>query len=221
MLPLVSETRPPATEDPDVDPDTLHRLRAADEQALGTVLDRFRERLTRVIRLRMDPRLNGRVDAEDVLQDTFFAAAQRLQHFAKNDASTFVWLRGIAMQTLVDVTRHHLHAAKRGVGAERKIAGPGPDATAAHLADQLFGAQTTPTRAAVRAEMIERLQLVLEELSETDREILVLRHFEELTNNQAAEVLGLHKAASTNRYVRALRRLRAALDGVPGFEPDA
>jgi RNA polymerase sigma-70 factor (ECF subfamily) len=198
----------------------IARLEGGEDAVLGELFCAFRDRLRRTVQFRMDPRLLGRIDAQDVLQESYLAAAQRLDHFRRSvTTSLFVWLRTITMQSLIDATRHHLGAQKRDVNAEVPLDSRGrcAEGTAASLAGYLLGQLTSPTRAAVRAELAERLTGILDDLSELDREILILRHFEELTNNEAAQVLGIHKAASTNRYIRALGRLRAVLAELPEF----
>ena len=155
------------------------------------------------------------------MQDAYLAASQRLDHYRDGDFDRcFVWLRAITIQTVVDTARRHLGAQKRSAGAEVSLhaESPATDHTAACLAGHLIGQLTSPTRAAVRAELSETLAKVLEEMAPLDREILILRHFEGLTNNEAAQTLGIHKAASTNRYLRALRRLRDVLAQYPEFQ---
>ncbi len=160
--------------------------------------------------VRLDARLLGRVDAEDVLQESYLEAVKRAHHYREGTSSQFVWVRLVVLQTLADVARRHLGAGRRSVAREVSL----PDAngtTRCGLAQPLVRTGTSPTGAAVRAEDAERLHAVIGGLSPTDQEILTLRHFEELSNGEVAEVLGLHKAAATNRYLRALQRLRVAL----------
>lgn len=197
-------------------PDTnelFARLQRGDREALGELLCAHADRLRRMIQVRLHPKLLGRVDPDDILQESYLAAAQRIEHFRGDTATAFfVWLRAVTQQTLVDATRHHLLTKKRSAGAEVSLETRGGSThSTASLGQRLPGDITTPTRAAVRAEFAEQLELTMARLSERDREILLLRHFEELTNNEAAAVLGIHKATSTNRYLRALRRLEAAL----------
>jgi RNA polymerase sigma-70 factor (ECF subfamily) len=185
--------------------DQVGRLRDGGEQALADLFSEYRDRLKRMVRFRLDRRLFGRVDASDVLQEAYLDAF-------------FVWLRLITGQTLIDVHRHHLGAQMRGADQEVSMERGGvPHASSMCLAAQFVGHLTSPSQAAMRAETLARLQTALDDMDPMDREILALRHFEELGNNEAAEVLGLQKAAASNRYVRALRRLKEALAGVPGF----
>lgn len=193
------------------------RLRAGDDSALAEAFESCRDRLARLVRLRLDPRLLGRLDPEDVLQEGWLSAARRLDHFRSRDgASLFLWLRMIVVQALTDATRRHLATKKRDAGAEeRGVASHAGNPTS--LAGRLLSRLTSPTRAAVRAELAERIEGVLAGMSELDQEILVLRHFEELTNQETAEALGLHKSAATQRYLRALRRLESILSAQPGL----
>lgn len=195
------------------------RLRGGDEQALAVLFSRYRERLKQLVEFRLDQRMRGRVDASDVLQEAFLDANQRLRHFtAKQEMSVFVWLRQVTLQRLIDVHRRHVNAQARNVKQEVAIRHGDPSApTSALMAAQLVGHFTSPSQQAMRAEMLEQVQQALDCIDETDREVLALRHFEELTNNEVAEVLGITKAGASNRYVRALARLKAALEKIPGF----
>ncbi|HEX5269681.1 MAG TPA: sigma-70 family RNA polymerase sigma factor [Gemmataceae bacterium] len=191
-----------------------------DQKAAAALFARFHERLLKMVRLRMDRRLQGRVDSEDVLQETYLDASRRLPTLADNPpASFFLWLRFLAAQKLIDARRHHLGADKRNAGLEVSLyRGPMPEATSASLAAQLLGRLTSPSFAAVRAETQLKVQEVLNSMDPIDREVLVLRHFEHLSNNETAELLGITKAAASKRYVSALRRLKETLKGLPGFD---
>lgn len=207
------------TNDPDISP-LLERLIANDASALGPLFDHFRPKLMRMINLRLDPRLTSRLDAEDVLQEAWNEAQRRIQYWTVDPSRSFyVWLRLIVGQTLVDAHRRHLGAQKRSAGLEISLNAPGGamPASSQSLARHLLASRTSPSRAAMRAELASSLEDVMEQLDEIDREVLVLRHFEELTNNEVAEVLGLQKSAASNRYVRALMRLREKLERIPGF----
>ncbi len=201
--------------------ETLIQAAAAGDQSAATALFmRFHDRLLRMIRLRMDHRLNGRVDPEDILQDAYLDAAGRLGDYAaRPDMSFFLWLRFLTAQKLIDAQRHHLGVAKRDASQEISLnRGPMPEASSASLAAQLLGMLTSPSTAAMRAEMQIKVQQVLNVLEPIDREVLVVRHFEHLTNGEAAELLGISPAASSKRYITALKRLKAILSGIPGFQ---
>lgn len=197
----------------------VSRLKNGDDQALAHVFSLYRERLKRMVEFRIDRRLQGRVDSSDVLQEAYIDAAQRLRHFlAKPNMSLFVWLRQITTQRLIDIHRLHLGAQLRDAKQEVQLFGrDGSAATSASLAAGLLAQLTSPSQLAARAELVEQVEKALENMDAIDREVLAMRHFEELTNNEVAEVLGLSKAAASNRYVRALARLKDILAKIPGF----
>jgi RNA polymerase sigma-70 factor (ECF subfamily) len=199
--------------------DLLQRAMAGDAQALSELFSRYRERLRRMVRLRLDRRLYGRLDPSDVLQDAYLDVARRFPEYtAKPTLPFFLWLRSLTGQRLIDLHRQHLGAQMRDAGQEVSLyRGALPPASSASLANQLLGRLTSPTQAAVRAEMQIRLQEALNAMDPLDREVVVLRHFEELSNAETAEVLGIQKSAASKRYIRAIQRLKDILDSVPGF----
>jgi RNA polymerase sigma-70 factor, ECF subfamily len=188
-----------------------------DQRALAELLGRDRERLRRMVALRLDRRLQGRVDPSDVIQEACLDAARRLAEYHKNPTMPFfLWLRFLTGQRLLDEHRRHLGAAARDAGREISLyRGALPETTTAALAAHLLGRLTTPSQAAIRAERKIRLQEALNSLDPIDREVLVLRHFEELSNGEAAAVLGLDKSAASKRYARALVRLKDILASLP------
>jgi RNA polymerase sigma-70 factor (ECF subfamily) len=199
--------------------DLLRRARAGDRQAVADLFALYRDRLRRMVRLRMDRRLQGRVDPSDVLQEAYLDLAKRLpDYLADRKLPFYLWLRLLTGQRLVALHRHHLGAQMRDAGQEVSLYhGALPQASSISLAAQLLGRLTSPTKAAMRAEMQLHLQEVLNAMDALDREVLVLRHFEELSNNETAAVLGIQKSAASNRYVRALKRLKDTLAAMPGF----
>ena len=207
------------TSDADQADDLLDRARAGDPQALAALFDRYRDRLRHMVRLRLDRRLAGRLDPSDVLQEAFVEASKRLTPQSRErEMPAFLWLRLVTGQALIDLHRHHLGAKMRDAGLEVSLhRGSLPQASSLSLAELLLGRLTSPTRAAQRAEMQLRLQEALNPMDPIDREVLVLRHFEELSNGETAQVLGLEKTAASNRYIRALKRLKEILAGLPGF----
>ena len=192
-------------------------LRSGDTQALGELFSRERERLWRVIQFRLAEPLRGRLGPEDVLQEAYLAASQRLKHYADSPAtSPFIWLRMIVNQTLIDLHRQHLGAQRRDAAREVSLdGGPYAQATSASVAIQLIGAFTSPSGAAARADMLKLVQTAIEQMDPMDREVLALRHFEELTNSEVAETLGIEQKAASIRYIRALRRLKGILAQMP------
>ncbi len=193
------------------------RLRTGDTEALAELFSRERERLWRIIHFRLAEPLRGRLGPEDVLQEAFMAASQRLPHYAKSPAtSPFIWLRMIVNQTLVDLHRQHLGAQMRDAAREVNLdAVSYGEATSASVALQLVGVFTSPTGAAARADVLTLVQAAIEQMDPIDREVLALRHFEELSNSEVAEALGIEQKAASIRYIRALRRLKEILAQVP------
>jgi RNA polymerase sigma-70 factor (ECF subfamily) len=207
-----------------LDDSALNELNArvirGDAHALGPLLECYRPRLRMMVRLRMDRLLQTRVDASDVLQEAFLEASSRLDEFIRNPAVPFyLWLRTITGQQLLAAYRRH--CGTQGRDARREIPPPRggglPEANSGALAAHLVARLTSPSGVAMQAELKDRLEQALDELDAMDREIIVLRHFEELTNSEAAQVLDLTPSAACNRYVRALERLRQVLDKFPDF----
>jgi RNA polymerase sigma-70 factor (ECF subfamily) len=197
----------------------LERLQGGDRQALAELFAVHRPRLWRIVEFRLDRRLHRRVDPDDVLQEAFLAAAQRVEHCqGDTPASQFIWLRMIVTQTLIDVHRRHLGAQMRDADREVSIeARRMPQGTSSCMAMQLSGNLTSPSQAVMREEKARRLEEVLQQMDPVDREVLALRHFEELSNTEVAELLGIQQKAASIRYVRAVRRLKALLSQLPGF----
>jgi RNA polymerase sigma-70 factor (ECF subfamily) len=196
----------------------LRRAAAGDSSALGQALEPYRKRLRRMIALRIDRRLQGRVDPSDIVQEAYIDAARRIGEYTANSQVPFyLWLRVLAGQRLVDEYRRHLGTQARDVAREFTLFhGTMPEPTSAALAAQLLGRWTTPSEAAMRAERRLRLQAALNQMDRIDREILALRHFEQMTNGEVAAALMLDKSAASKRYVRALTRLKDILSGMPG-----
>jgi RNA polymerase sigma-70 factor, ECF subfamily len=194
------------------------RLRAGDAGAAGELFDGCRERLKRMVRLRLDRRLQGRLDASDVLQEAFIDVQKKAHDFAAKELPAYLWLRLVVAERLSILHRRHLGAQMRDASQEVSLNRGGPPAATTYsLANLLLGRLTSPTQAAVRAERQLRLQEALNGMDPVDREILALRHFEELSNSEAATVLGLSKSAASNRYIRALKRLKEILSTLPSF----
>jgi RNA polymerase sigma-70 factor (ECF subfamily) len=199
--------------------DLVRRIERGDQHALAEAFDRYRGPLRRMVLLRLDRRLQGRVDASDILQEAYLDVARRAAEYAANPTlPLFLWLRLLTGQRLLIAHRQHLRVKMRDVGQEVSLyRGALPQASSVSLAAMLLGRLTSPSLAAMRAEMQLRLQEALNGMDPLDREVLTLRHFEELSNGETAQVLGIRKSAASNRYVRALERLREVLSGMPGF----
>ena len=199
----------------------VERLRMGGSEALAELFSIHQDRLERIVQYRLDPRLYGRVDVSDILQEAYLEVSRRIQDYLDQPSvPLFIWLRQITNQILIDTHRRHL-AKMRDANQEVRIhRGNYVNASSLSLAAQLVGNLTSPSRAAMRDEILNQLRAALDEMDELDREVLVLRHFEELSNNEVAEVLGIQKSAASNRYVRALKRLRTILDGSSLFSPE-
>lgn len=190
----------------------LERLAEGGAAELANLFEAVRPRLERLVEFRLDPSLRGRVDTADVLQEAFLTISARLPDFLLSpDVSLFVWMRRLTLQCVVDTHRHHFRH-KRNAGKEIKLTGNGHgDGTSLSIAYALYDPRLSPSKAAVQVEELERMRSALEAMNEIDREVLALRHFEQLTNNETAEALGLSVTAASNRYIRAMGRLAALM----------
>ncbi len=195
------------------------RLREGDRGALGDLFSLHRQRIWRMIRFRMDRRLAARIDPDDVLQEAFLAARTRIDNFlAEPHRSFFVWLRMIALQTLFDQHRHHIGAEMRNAARDVRIDQADSSNTSLCLAAQLAGTLTSPSQAAAGLEMMQQLEQAIASMAALDQEIIAMRHFEDLTNVESAEALGISPTAASNRYVRAIARLKEILTALGGSE---
>ena len=190
------------------------RLRAGETSALVELFEANRGRLRRMVQFRLDSRLAGRVDPEDVIQEAWVDAVQRLRHF-DGKMPAFLWLRWVVQQTMVAVHRRHLGAKMRSAHKDVSIFG-GP-ATSTAMAAQLAGQPTSPSEVAMRQERASLLTDALKQLSALDQEVLAMRHFEDLANWEVAELLGISTKAASIRYIRALERLRKSLHNTTGL----
>ena len=193
----------------------IRRAAAGDSQGWQELVDRFRGRLQRMVALRIDRRMQRRVNASDIVQEAYLEAAKHLADYMQDPKMPlYLWLRGITSNKLLEVHRHHLGFKKRNAARDVPLEGAGGDnlqsnagAVAAALADD----NTSPSLAASREEMKKVLEDALDSLDPVDREVLALRHFEHLSNAETAQVLKLETSAASKRYIRALKRLRSVL----------
>src|SRR5215207_2693409 len=198
-------------------PDSTKRLlddaKTGDGSAVDRLLGEFREPLRQVINLRLDPVLARRVDASDIVQDVLIEANQRLTEYLKSPAMPFhLWLRHLAQDRIIDTHRRHRLAQRRSVDREQPIARPTwADESDASLVAQLVDTERTPTSEAIAHELRRRLEVAVDQLGEDDREVVLMRHTEGLSNQEVAHALSLTEAAASMRYLRALRRLRGVL----------
>jgi RNA polymerase sigma-70 factor (ECF subfamily) len=201
----------------------LERAAAKDPAAVGELFAFHRERLKRMVHLRLDRRLQGRIDPSDVLQEAFLEFAQALPIYVNNPQAPFyLWLRCITGRKLHAMHRRHLGTRMRDAGREVPLYhGALPEASSVSLAAQLLGKLTTPSQACLRAELQLRIQETLSEMEPVDREVLALRHYEQLSNQETAYALGISEAAASVRFMRALRRLKELLQRFPGLLGDA
>ena len=191
----------------------LDDARNGEASAVDRLLGEFREPLRQVINLRLDPVLARRVDASDIVQDVLLEANQRLIEYLKNPAMPFhLWLRHLAQDRIIDTHRRHRQAQRRSIDREQAIQRPAwADQSSVQLVAQLVDGEKTPASAAIHQELQRRLNDALAELNDDDRDIILMRHHEQLSNQDVAASLGLTEAAASMRYLRALRKLRAEL----------
>lgn len=197
-----------------VEAELVTRYQAGDSDALGELFVHLRPRLMRLVQLRMATQVRGRLDPDDVLQDAWLDVSRRFDEWLAQRESgmpLFLWVRFLTVQKLFQLQRK-AGAGVRDVRREVPLRA-GPSASVIDLAEHLAGSFTSPSEGVARVERVAQLRRALDSLDEIDREVLTLRHFEELTNNEVASVLQITKAGASNRYVRALKRLRDALEG--------
>ena len=201
---------------PDHD-ELLLDLKQGGEEHFAELFQVAKERLKKIAWFRLDARLRGRVSESDVVQETYVRAAQRRERYLDNpEVPFFVWLRSELHQKLIEIHREHLRAAKRDVRKERPVHPEIRDATSLALATHLVAQRTSASQIMERAEQIEWLEKALNDMNEIDREVIALRHFEELTNAETAEVLGIDGSAASKRYLRALKRIREIFQTMDG-----
>ncbi len=191
----------------------ITQVQTGDEDAVERLLARHRESVRRMISMRLDPMLQRRLDASDIVQDVLVEAHRRLENYLKNPSMPFhLWLRHLAKDHIIDAHRKHRKAAKRSVDKEKPINSPiFSDASSVNLAYQLVADGATPQAQLIQAELEQRFQLAMAELSDEDREIILMRHFEQLSNQDLAKAFNITEPAASMRYLRALKKLRKKL----------
>ena len=209
---------------PQVSPDSsettrlLEQVRDGDRDAFEKLFARHRPYLRQVVSLRLDPKLRARVDASDVVQETHLEAVRRLPDYLERRPMPFrLWLRKTAYERLLMIERHHVDAQRRAVGREVAL----PDRSSLQLFGQLLAASSTPSQQLSRAELAHRVRQAVARLADIDKEILLMRNLEGLSNHEVAQVLEIAPAAASQRYGRALLRLRKLLlaGGLSESEP--
>lgn len=193
----------------------LNQARDGDAEAVNHLLDRHRDAVRRMIDLRMDRVLQRRVDASDIVQDVLVEANRRLAEYLKNPVMPFhLWLRQMAKDRLIDAHRRHRVAARRSMDREQPLAAAVSDERSTiDLAAELSDHQLTPAAMATWRELQRRFEAACEQLEPQDQEIVLMRHFERLSNSEVAQALGLTPQAASMRHLRAMRRLREHLNG--------
>lgn len=191
----------------------LEAARQGDREAINRLLERHRAALRRLVQMRLDPKIQRRVDVSDVVQDTLLDANRRLAEYLANPAMPFhLWLRNIARDRIIDSHRRHRVSGKRSVDREQRLAVPAAnDRSTMELAAQICDRERTPAAEATMRELARRFHDALEQLDDSDREVLVMRHFEQISNQEVSQALGLSQPAASMRYLRAMRRLRELL----------
>ena len=191
----------------------LDGVRAGDADAVNQLLERHRRSVRRLVEMRLDRKVQQRVDVSDVVQDVMIEASGRLEKYLDDPVMAFhLWIRQIAWDRIIDTYRRHRVSAKRNMDREQPIAAAaGPNQSTMELAVQLRDPGLTPAAAATQREIASQVETVIELLNEQDREIILMRHYEHLSNLEIAEVLKLNPPAASMRYLRALRRLRQLL----------
>ncbi len=194
---------------------SLQQAAQGDQMGWQSVLSRHHARLRRMVGLRLDPRLRGRIDPSDVLQDVYVDATRDLPHYLDKkakDFAPFIWLRQLTGTRLAKIHRHHLDAQTRDVRKEVPLHGMHyPGVSSVMLAEEILAISNDPGKVAAHADLRCKILAAIESLEDMDREVLVLRHFEHLTSEEAAQVLGITIAATAKRYLRALERLKEVL----------
>ena len=192
----------------------LDLARGGDEAAVNQLIERHRNALRHLVRMRLDKKIQRRVDVSDVVQDVLIEANRRLQGYLENPAMPFhLWIRHIARDRIIDAHRRHRGSAKRSVDREQPMVIPGGfDQSSIILASQLMDGEKTPAARTLEKELARRVEEAITELDDVDAEVIVMRHYEQLTNQEIAQALGLTEPAASMRYLRAVRRLRDMLN---------
>jgi len=190
----------------------LNAVKEGDSLAVNQLLERHRAPIRRLIELRLDRKVQRRVDVSDVVQEVMVEASNRLERYLDDPAMAFhLWLRQIAWDHIIDTYRRHRVSAKRNMDREQAFVAPGTDDSSVDLAIQLSDPQLTPAAVATHREIAQQVERAINQMDEPDREIILMRHYEHLSNLEIAEVLQLNPPAASMRYLRAVRRLRELL----------
>ena len=187
----------------------LNRVREGEAEAVDKLLERHRDSLRHIVQMRLDRKIQRRVDVSDIVQDVLVEANRRLRDYLNNPCMAFhLWIRQIAKDRIIDAHRRHRVSAKRSIDREQPIFAPSNEQSTMDLIGQLFHPDLTPAANAMQREIAVQVELSIQELPETDRDMILMRHFEQLSNQEIAEALGITEPAASMRYLRAMRKLR-------------
>lgn len=191
----------------------IEQAQNGDDSAVNQLMDRHRNSLRQLIRMRLDKKIQKRIDVSDVVQDVLVEANRRLQRYLAEPVMPFhLWLRQIAKDRIIDAHRRHRVSAKRSVDREQQMVVPrGYDQSSIHLASLLGDQRLTPAAAVLQKEMARKVEQAIGLLDQKDCEIIVMRHYEHLTNQEIGQILNLTEPAASMRYLRAIRRLKQVL----------
>jgi RNA polymerase sigma-70 factor (ECF subfamily) len=193
----------------------LQQAKQGDDSAINHLMDRHRNSLRQLVRMRLDQKIQRRVDVSDVVQEILIEANRRLAKYLEEPLMPFhLWLRQIAQDRIIDAHRRHRASLRRSVDREIGLAAPqGVDASSLQLAAILGDQHLTPAAAALQKEIAARIENAISRLEEKDAEVIILRHYELLSNQEIAKVLKLTEPAASMRYLRAIRRLKDLFSG--------
>lgn len=205
---------------PDQNPteELIVQAKDGDASAVNELMDRHRNSIRQLVRMRLDQKIQKRIDVSDVVQDVLVEANRRLQRYLENPVMPFhLWLRQIAKDRIIDAHRRHRVSAKRSVDREQQMLAPrGYDQSSIQLASMLGDPKLTPAAAALQKEMARKVEEAISKLEEKDCEIIIMRHYEHLSNQEIGQILGLTEPAASMRYLRAVRRLKKILQDGSG-----
>ncbi|MDB4331770.1 sigma-70 family RNA polymerase sigma factor [bacterium] len=200
----------------------LDAARQGDDDAINKLLEEHRKPVRRLVEMRLDRKVQQRIDVSDVVQDVLVEASGRLDKYLNDPVMAFhLWMRQIAWDRIIDTYRRHRVSAKRNMDRERPMSVMvGTDQSTVEFGVQISDPEMTPATAAAQREIATKVEAVIQQLNDQDREIILMRHYEHLSNQEIAESLQLNPPAASMRYLRALRRLRALLEETPLTESE-
>lgn len=193
----------------------LSLARKGDGDAVNQLIERHRDSLCHLVRMRLDRQIQPRVDASDIVQDVMIEASRRLGDYLANPTMPFhLWVRHIARDRIIDAHRRHRVSAKRSVSREQAMATPeGMDQNSRILLRELMDGGQSPSSHVIEKELTGLVEGAIAILEEPDAEVIIMRHYEQLTNQEIAQALGLTEPAASMRYLRAIKRLRQLMPG--------